>query len=83
MMTRPPFRAALTAIAAIVLTLGGGLVVADQAVAATPAHVQSRAQEQEDQGCVEKALPAKFSTVTLRYDGERFKVPKSLLQQSP
>jgi hypothetical protein len=45
--------------------------------------VQSRAQEQEDQGCVEKALPAKFSTVTLRYDGERFKVPKSLLQQSP
>ncbi|MCY1313749.1 hypothetical protein D9M70_642990 [compost metagenome] len=44
--------------------------------------VQSRAQEQEDQGCVEKALPAKFSTVTLRYDGERFKVPKSL-QQTP
>jgi hypothetical protein len=42
--------------------------------------VQSRAQELEDQGCVEKALPAKFSTVTLRYDGERFRVPKSLLQ---
>jgi hypothetical protein len=45
--------------------------------------VQSHAQEQEDQGCIEKTLPAKFSTVTLRYDGERFKVPKSLLQQSP
>ncbi|MES2246017.1 MAG: hypothetical protein V4645_01980 [Pseudomonadota bacterium] len=44
--------------------------------------VQSRAQEQEDQGCVEKALPAKFSTVTLRYDGERYKAPKSL-QQTP
>lgn len=43
--------------------------------------VQSRAQEQEDQTCVERALPAKFSTVTLRYDGERFRVPKSLLQQ--
>lgn len=45
--------------------------------------VQSRAQQEEDQGCVEKALPAKFSTVTLRYDGERFKVPKSLLRQAP
>lgn len=45
--------------------------------------VQSRAQQEEDQGCVEKALPAKFSTVTLRYDGERFRVPKSLLRQAP
>ncbi|MGJ7563460.1 hypothetical protein ACSFBM_06335 [Variovorax sp. GB1R11] len=45
--------------------------------------VQSRAQQEEDQGCVEKTLPAKFSAVTLRYDGERYKVPKSLLQQSP
>jgi hypothetical protein len=45
--------------------------------------VQSRAQEQEDQVCVEKALPARFSTVTLRYDGERFRVPKSLLRQAP
>ena len=45
--------------------------------------VQSRAQEEEDQGCVEKALPAKFSTVTLRYDGERFEVPKSLLRRAP
>ncbi|HEX7866833.1 MAG TPA: hypothetical protein VF555_17890 [Variovorax sp.] len=45
--------------------------------------LQSRAQEQEDQGCVEKALPPKFNTVTLRYDGERYKVPKSLQQQIP
>ena len=45
--------------------------------------VQSRAQELEDQGCVEKSLPAKFSTVTLRYDGERYKTPKFLMRQSP
>ena len=44
--------------------------------------VQSRAQPSEDQGCVEKALPARFSAVTLRYDGERYKVPKSLRQSS-
>lgn len=45
--------------------------------------VQSRAQEVEDQGCLEKTLPAKFSTATLRYDGERYKVPRSLQQQTP
>lgn len=43
--------------------------------------VQSRAQETEDQGCIEKTLPARFSTTTLRYDGEKYRVPKSLLQQ--
>lgn len=45
--------------------------------------VQSRAQMQEDQGCTEKAMPARFNTVTLRYDGERYRVPKSLQQQMP
>ena len=45
--------------------------------------LQSRAQEQEDQSCVERSLPPKFNTITLRYDGERFKVPKSLQQQVP
>ena len=45
--------------------------------------VQSHAQAQEDQSCIEKTLPAKFSTVTLHYDGERYKVPKSLQQQTP
>lgn len=45
--------------------------------------VHSRAQMQEDQGCTEKAMPARFNTVTLRYDGERYRVPKSLQQQMP
>jgi len=45
--------------------------------------VQSRAQMQEDQSCTEKAMPARFNTVTLRYDGERYRVPKSLRQQQP
>ncbi|CAN7387556.1 hypothetical protein [Variovorax paradoxus] len=45
--------------------------------------VQSRAQMQEDQSCTEKAMPARFNTVTLRYDGERYRVPKSLRQQPP
>ena len=45
--------------------------------------VQSRAQMQEDQGCTEKAMPARFNTVTLRYDGERYRVPKSLQRQMP
>ena len=45
--------------------------------------VQSRAQMQEDQGCTEKAMPARFNTVTLRYDGEGYRVPKSLRQQPP
>ena len=45
--------------------------------------VQSQAQLQEDQGCAEKTLPARFNTVTLRYDGERYRVPKSLRQQIP
>ena len=45
--------------------------------------VQSQAQLQEDQGCAEKTLPARFNTVTLRYDGERYRVPKSLQQQVP
>jgi hypothetical protein len=45
--------------------------------------VQSRAQQEEDQGCIEKTLPARFNTVTLRYDGERYRVPKSLQVQTP
>ena len=45
--------------------------------------VQSHAQPQEDQGCTEKAAPARFNTVTLRYDGERYRVPKLLQQQMP
>ena len=45
--------------------------------------VQSRAQMQEDQSCTEKAMPARFNSVTLRYDGERYRVPKSLQQQMP
>jgi hypothetical protein len=45
--------------------------------------VQSHAQLQEDQGCAEKSLPARFNTITLRYDGERYRVPKSLQQQMP
>jgi len=45
--------------------------------------VQSRAQLQEDQSCTEKPLPARFDTVTLRYDGERYRVPRSLREQVP
>ncbi|BEP48701.1 hypothetical protein LJR260_002377 [Variovorax paradoxus] len=45
--------------------------------------VQGRAQMQEDQSCTEKAMPARFNAVTLRYDGERYRVPKSLRQQPP
>ena len=40
---------------------------------------QSRAQVQDDGSCAEKAQPPQYSTVVLRYDGERFKVPKSVL----
>lgn len=40
---------------------------------------QSRAQVQDDGSCAEKALSPQYSTVVLRYDGERFKVPKSVL----
>ena len=45
MTSHPPFRAIFRAVAATALALSGALFVADQAAAATPAHVQSRAQE--------------------------------------
>ena len=44
MTTHPPFHAALRALAALFAVLGW-LAVVDQANAATPTHVQSRAQE--------------------------------------
>ena len=44
MTTHPPFNAALRALAALFAVLGW-LTVVDQATAATPTHVQSRAQE--------------------------------------
>jgi len=37
----------------------------------------------DDQNCTEVALPARFDTVTLRYDGERYRVPKSLRDPVP
>ncbi|WP_219218566.1 hypothetical protein [Variovorax boronicumulans] len=45
----------------------------------TRTRTQSRGQLQDDGSCAEKALPPQYSTVVLRYDGERFKVPRSLL----
>ena len=39
---------------------------------------QSRAQLQEDGECHERALPPRYSTELLHYDGERYRVPKSL-----
>ncbi|MDN4588649.1 hypothetical protein DBA29_09110 [Xenophilus aerolatus] len=39
---------------------------------------QSRAQVHEDGHCNEKALPPQYSSVVLHYDGERYRVPKSL-----
>ena len=40
--------------------------------------VQSRGQMQEDGRCAEQAQPAHYGTVVLRYDGERYRVPKML-----
>ena len=40
--------------------------------------VQSRGQMQEDGSCAEHAQPAQYGTVVLRYDGERYRVPKAL-----
>lgn len=39
---------------------------------------RTRAQRRDDGGCIEKALPSQYSSALLRYDGERFSVPKSL-----
>src|SRR5580765_7389116 len=39
---------------------------------------QSRAQVQDDGHCNEKSLPAQYSAVVLHYDGEQYRVPKSL-----
>lgn len=41
-------------------------------------HTESRAETQEGGDCSEKALPAKQRNYTLRYDGERYRVPKAL-----
>lgn len=43
----------------------------------------SRAQLQDDLSCTEKTLPARFDTVTLRYDGERYRVPRALRDPVP
>lgn len=40
--------------------------------------VQSRGQMQEDGSCAEHGQPAQYGTVVLRYDGERYRVPKAL-----
>lgn len=40
--------------------------------------VQSRGQMQEDGSCTERPQPAQYGTVVLRYDGERYRVPKAL-----
>jgi len=39
---------------------------------------QSRAQTQDDGRCNEKARPPQYSTAVLHYDGEHYRVPKSL-----
>lgn len=39
---------------------------------------RTRAQRHEDGACIEKTLPSQYSSALLRYDGERFSVPKSL-----
>lgn len=39
---------------------------------------QSRAQVQDDGECHDRAQPARYSTEVLHYDGERYRVPKSL-----
>lgn len=49
---------------------------ADLVLARTVA--QSRGQMQEDGSCAEQAQPAHYGTVVLRYDGERYRVPKAL-----
>ncbi|WP_218510562.1 hypothetical protein [Variovorax sp. dw_308] len=38
----------------------------------------SRAEWQEGGACIEKVLPVKLRTFTLRYDGERYPIPKAL-----
>ncbi len=45
----------------------------------TPSH----AQLQDDLSCTEKTLPSRFDTVTLRYDGERYRVPRALRDPVP
>jgi hypothetical protein len=45
----------------------------------TRTRTQSRGQLQDDGSCAEKALPPQYGTVVLRYEGGRFKVPKSVL----
>lgn len=41
-------------------------------------HTESRAEAQEGGDCSEKTLPMKQRNYTLRYDGERYRVPKAL-----
>ena len=41
-------------------------------------HTESRAEMQEGGECAEKALPSRHRNYTLRYDGERYRVPKAL-----
>jgi len=38
----------------------------------------SHGQWQDDGSCAEKSQPAQYNTFVLRYDGERFRVPKAL-----
>ncbi|RYF63566.1 MAG: hypothetical protein EOO22_25765, partial [Comamonadaceae bacterium] len=41
-------------------------------------HTASRAEVQDDGDCSEKSLPSRQRSYTLRYDGERYRVPKAL-----
>jgi len=40
--------------------------------------MSSQGHWQDDGSCAEKAQPAQYGTVVLRYDGERFRVPKAV-----
>ncbi|RZI69584.1 MAG: hypothetical protein EOP79_00925 [Variovorax sp.] len=50
--------------------------VADLVLART--RTASQGQWQDDGSCAEKSQPTQYNTVVLRYDGERFRVPKAL-----
>ena len=49
---------------------------ADLVIARTT--VQSHGQMQEDGSCAERSQSPQYATVVLRYDGERYRVPKAL-----
>ena len=55
---------------------GRGGSFADLVLART--RTASRGQWQDDGSCAEKAQSPQYGTVVLRYDGERFRVPKAL-----